>query len=163
MLSSATSPKKNTCPNASVPNKEFTVTNFWQKPLKNLTADEWEKICCRCGRCCLIKLQNDDNDEVFYTRIICRYFDTAKHLCREYSNRCRLVPSCLKVTPQNIDSLTWMPQTCAYRILNETGDLPPWHPLKGGQGFLPLPENLVTDISVAEEDMEDYIIEDKDL
>ena len=138
-------------------------TAFWKrKRLTDLSPEEWEKICCRCGRCCLVKLQDETTDEVYYTRIICRYFNIENHSCREYQNRCRLVPKCLKITPQNINSLTWMPQTCAYRILNETGDLPPWHPLKSGHNIPPLPQNLMPDILVAEQDMEDYIIEDEE-
>lgn len=138
---------------------------FWQnKSLSELSSEEWEQVCCRCGRCCLIKLQDDTTDEIYYTRIICRYFDTGKHLCREYQNRCRLVPECLKITPDNIDSLVWMPKTCAYRILNETGDLPAWHSLKGGKVPIPpLPQNRISDAGVAEQDFEDYIIEDEDL
>ena len=136
---------------------------FWQsKPLSEFTAAEWESVCCRCGRCCLIKLQDDETNNIYYTSIICRHFDCRQHLCREYANRCTLVPECLKITPDNIDSLTWMPQACAYRILNETGDLPEWHPLKGGSAIPPLPDNLTTDILVAEDDLEDYIIEDEE-
>jgi len=34
--------------------------NFWKNiPLKRLTKEEWEAICDGCGKCCLIKLQND--------------------------------------------------------------------------------------------------------
>ena len=83
-------------------------------------------------------------------------------MCKEYENRCKLVPECLKVTPENIDKLDWMPKNCAYRILNETGDLPKWHPLKKKTKNLPdLPENLITDNLVNEDNLEDYILEDE--
>ncbi len=135
---------------------------FWQsKKISDFTEDEWESLCCNCGRCCLVKLQDEESNELCYTRVICRYFDTEKHLCREYNNRCALVPECLKITPQNIVSLNWMPLTCAYRILQETGDLPKNHPLKGGIKQPSLPDNLIPDNLVAEEDLEDYIIEDE--
>ena len=137
---------------------------FWQtKPLSVFSEEEWESICTHCGRCCLIKLQDEESDSLCYTRIICRYFDTKTHLCREYQNRCSLVPECLKLSPKNIDSLDWMPLSCAYRILNETGDLPEGHPLKGGNNIPPLPQNLVPDNLVAEEELEDYIIEDEEI
>lgn len=137
---------------------------FWKsKPLSEFTTAEWESICFRCGRCCLIKLQDEETEDIYYTRIICHLFDSQKHLCREYQNRCTLVPECLRITPQNIDSLNWMPKACAYRILNETGDLPDEHPLKGGKTIPPLPDNLTTDILVAEENLEDYIIEDEEI
>ena len=137
---------------------------FWKsKSRSEFTTEEWESVCCRCGRCCLIKLQDDETEDIYYTRIICHLFDCRNHLCREYKNRCTLVPECLKITPQNIDSLNWMPKSCAYRILNETGDLPEWHPLRGGNTLPPLPDNLTTDILVAEENLEDYIIEDEEI
>jgi uncharacterized cysteine cluster protein YcgN (CxxCxxCC family) len=136
---------------------------FWKvKKLKDFSNEEWEQICCNCGLCCLIKLQNEEDDEVYYTRIICHLFDKKSRLCKEYKNRCTLVPECLKVTPENIDKLEWMPKNCAYRILNETGDLPLWHPLKKESVDLPkLPENLVCDILVDEDSLEDYIVEDE--
>lgn len=137
---------------------------FWkQKKLKDFSSSEWESVCYHCGRCCLIKLQDDSTEEIYYTRVICRYFDINTHLCREYKNRCSLVPECLKLTPQNIDSLFWMPKLCAYRILKETGDLPKNHPLKGSFSPPPLPQALISDNLVAAEDLEDYIIEDEEL
>ncbi len=136
--------------------------NFWQtKKLDEFTKDEWEQICCNCGLCCLVKLQNEDDDEIYYTRIICHLFDCKTRLCKEYANRCKLIPECLKITPENIDKLEWMPKNCAYRILNETGDLPEWHPLKNKKKNLPdLPKNLITDNLVNEDNLEDYIVED---
>ena len=136
--------------------------NFWQtKSLSDFSDDEWEQICCNCGLCCLVKLQNEEDDEIYYTRIICHLFDQKTRLCKEYKNRCLLVPECLKVTPENIDKLEWMPKNCAYRILNETGDLPKWHNLKKeSDNFPKLPENLIADNLVGEENLEDYIVED---
>jgi hypothetical protein len=39
---------------------------------------------------------------------------------------------CLFLTPENIEKFTWLPQTCAYRLVLEGKDLPPWHPLISG-------------------------------
>ena len=137
---------------------------FWKtKHLSEFSEDEWEQICCRCGLCCLVKVQDEDDDEVYYTRVICHLFDNETRLCKEYKNRCTLVPECLKVTPQNVDKLAWMPRKCAYRILYETGDLPDWHPLKKQAEKLPeLPDNLICDNMVNDDNLEDYIIEDED-
>lgn len=129
--------------------------------MSEFSESEWESVCCRCGRCCLIKLQDDDTGEIYYTNVICRYFDCQNRLCTKYQNRSALVPECLKITAQNINDLSWMPQTCAYRILNETGDLPAGHPLKGKPDIPPLPKNLTSDLLVSEETLEDYIIEDE--
>ena len=137
--------------------------DFWKnKSLKDFNDEEWEQICCRCGLCCLVKVQDENDDEVFYTRVVCHLFDKNTRLCKEYKNRCKLVPECLKVTPKNIDKLAWMPKKCAYRILNETGDLPEWHPAKNKSVQLPkLPDDLVFDTMVDDDSLEDFIIEDE--
>jgi len=136
---------------------------FWRiKKLENFSEEEWEQVCCRCGLCCLIKLQDDVTEEVFYTKIICHLFDKKQRVCTEYENRCRLVPQCLKLSLQNIDKLAWMPKKCAYRILFETGDLPDWHPLKNKAEIPDLPKGLVSDMEVDEQEWEDYIVEDED-
>ena len=138
--------------------------HFWlTKKLSEFSDDEWESICYHCGRCCLIKLQDEETDKVFYTRIICQYFNKETRLCSQYKERCSIVPSCLKITPKNIDSITWMPKLCAYRILKETGNLPNGHPLKTTNPSIPhLPKNLIYDNMVSEEDLEDFIIENED-
>lgn len=139
-------------------------TPFWQnKKLSEFSNDEWESVCYNCGRCCLVKLQDDETNEVYYTNIMCHLFNKETHLCTKYHDRCKIVPNCLKITPENIDSLTWMPKLCAYRILKETGDLPDGHPLKKGTTSIPsLPKNVVSDDMVKDEYLEDHIIEDEE-
>ena len=141
----------------------MSIIPFWQnKHLSELTHDEWESICYHCGLCCLVKLQDDETEDIYYTRVICRYFDKKTHLCAKYHDRSKIVPSCLKITPNNIDSISWMPKLCAYRILNETGDLPEGHPLKKRILSIPsLPKNLIRDDRVSDENIEDYIIEEE--
>lgn len=140
--------------------------NFWQdKALTDFTPEEWEKVCTRCGKCCLIKLEDEDSGMLCYTKLVCKYFDKANCACREYEKRCVLVPECLKLSPENLQNLTWMPFDCAYRILYEQGDLPDWHPLKTGK---PLPEEkTIAPFCINEEeadgDWEDYVIEDAEL
>lgn len=142
----------------------MTTNNFWDcKDLADFSEEEWESICTHCGRCCLVKLQDEDSDEICYTNVVCRYFNHEDCHCTEYQNRCQLVPSCLKLSVENVDNIIWMPQSCAYRILNETGELPTWHPLITGQPLdakhsvkgRVVSENLVND-----EDLEDHIDED---
>ena len=143
----------------------MTNNKFWQiKKPKDFSAEEWESICTHCGKCCLIKLQNEDTDDVFYTNVICRYHDCKTNLCKQYTNRCSLVPTCLKLTPQNINKLFWIPETCAYRILFSTGNLPEWHPLVIGKALpeeFKIPTTVVSELSVSEDELEDYIIEDE--
>ncbi len=42
------------------------------------------------------------------------------------------MPTCVVLDPQNVADLSWMPKTCAYRLLSEGRDLPAWHPLVSG-------------------------------
>ena len=136
---------------------------FWKdKKPAEFTTEEWESVCTRCGRCCLIKLQDEKDDAVYYTRIICRYFNDSNCSCTEYANRCRLVPECIKLSPDNWNQIGWMPQDCAYRILAECGDLPEWHPLKTGKPLektRSVKNKTVSEKDIPEEEWEDYILE----
>ena len=42
-----------------------------EKPLKNLNQKEWESLCDNCGRCCLIKFEDEDTGKYYYTNIVC--------------------------------------------------------------------------------------------
>jgi len=97
-----------------------------------MSADEWESLCDGCGRCCVHKVQDDETGEIHYTNIACRYFDADACRCAQYAERRRLVPGCAILTHDNIGSLSWLPDTCAYRLLHRDIDLPRWHPLVSG-------------------------------
>jgi uncharacterized cysteine cluster protein YcgN (CxxCxxCC family) len=107
---------------------------FWQdKPLKQLSDDEWELLCDRCGLCCVFKVEDDETGEVFLTNIACPLLNTETCLCSDYENRQKTVPDCAKLTPGTIARLAVMlPQSCAYRRLLEGRNLPDWHPLVTG-------------------------------
>ena len=62
------------------------------KKLTDYTEQEWEAICNQCGKCCLIKLQDEDTDDIYYTDVVCRYMDSETCRCTKYQERCRLVP-----------------------------------------------------------------------
>ena len=89
-------------------------------------------MCDGCGRCCLHKLQFEDTGELKYTNVACRLLDLGSCRCADYAGRQRQVPDCVKLNPDNIAELNWMPSTCAYRLLAEGKDLPWWHPLVSG-------------------------------
>lgn len=97
-----------------------------------MSDDEWESLCDGCGRCCVHKVEDDETGEILYTNIACRYLDIDTRRCVQYASRNRLVPGCAILTPANIGSLNWLPDTCAYRLLHRGVDLPPWHPLVSG-------------------------------
>lgn len=106
---------------------------FWRrKRLDELSLDEWESICDGCGKCCLHKLEDVDSGEVEFTDIACRLLDPATGRCRDYLNRTLLVPDCVELLPRSLGTIRWLPTSCAYRLLHESGDLPVWHPLVSG-------------------------------
>ena len=106
---------------------------FWEnKTLAEMNREEWESLCDGCGKCCLIKLQDEETALVHYTSVVCRYLDQQKCRCTVYQQRRKLVPTCLVLQPDELDALYWMPSTCAYRLLHEGRQLPLWHPLITG-------------------------------
>lgn len=109
------------------------TTKFWRdKSLKEMTPAEWESLCDGCGRCCLHKLQFEDTGEISYTNVACRLLDLKSCRCKKYEQRQRFVPDCVALTPEAVESLTWLPSTCAYRLVAEGKDLYWWHPLMTG-------------------------------
>ena len=140
-------------------------TPFWQaKALADMTSEEWEALCDGCGRCCLMKLEDEDTSEIAYTDIVCHLFDEATCSCTDYLNRTKRVPDCLKLTPATLGEITWMPATCAYRLLAEGEDLYWWHPLVSGErdsvhdAGISVRGRVLNEKDVPEEDLEDRIV-----
>jgi uncharacterized protein len=107
---------------------------FWRgRALADFTKAEWESLCDGCGRCCLVKLEDEDSGAIHFTDVGCRLLDPATARCRDYGRRARRVKDCIRLTPQSAASLTWLPPTCAYRLLARGEDLPDWHPLVSGR------------------------------
>lgn len=106
---------------------------FWRtKSLEEMSAAEWESLCDGCARCCLIKLEDEDTGEIAITDVGCTLLDAGACRCRRYETRQAEVPDCLRLTPDLVRSLRWLPSTCAYRLVAEGRDLPAWHPLVCG-------------------------------
>ncbi len=109
------------------------VTEWWhEKSLAELSAEQWEALCDGCAKCCLHKLEDEDNGEVFYTRVRCRYLDEATCRCSDYPRRSVLMPNCIQLQAQSVEDLDWLPSTCAYRLRAHGERLPEWHPLVSG-------------------------------
>jgi len=108
--------------------------SFWkEKKLSEMNREEWESLCDHCGKCCLTKLEDEDEaDSVYYTNIICNLFDAKVGGCTDYWNRETLVPTCLRLTQDNLDQIEWLPPSCAYRRITEGRGLAKWHPLVSG-------------------------------
>ncbi|WP_432698309.1 YcgN family cysteine cluster protein [Marinobacterium sp. YM272] len=140
---------------------------FWRrKTLREMTREEWESLCDGCAICCLHKIEDEDTNEIFYTSVVCHLLDTKECRCTEYDRRTELVPTCIRMTPNDVEQLGWLPPTCAYRLLNEGKELPEWHPLVTGERRSPITAGAsvidiydITDEGIDDDDLLDYVIE----
>jgi len=108
-------------------------SDFWKtKNMAEMSQKEWESLCDGCGKCCCIRLEDEDTAQIYITDVVCKLFDAESCQCTDYPNRSQKVPDCVTLTPENTPQLHWMPQTCAYRILANGGELPSWHHLVSG-------------------------------
>ncbi|MFT4937659.1 MAG: putative cysteine cluster protein YcgN (CxxCxxCC family) [Paraglaciecola sp.] len=151
---------------------------FWEvKQLKDMNEQEWESICDGCAKCCLHKFIDDEaaveatptahlqeGEKIHYTNIACGLLNTKSCSCSQYSERTKLVPSCVKLTKDNLDEIFFMPNSCSYRRLHEGRGLPSWHPLlnKGKksamhQAGMSVRGKIVFEHDVDLEHFEDYI------
>ena len=106
---------------------------FWrEKTLEDMSQKEWESLCDGCARCCLVKLEDEDTGKIHYTDLGCTLLDGKACRCRDYPNRKKHVHDCVKLTPEAVRTLSWLPVTCAYRVVGEGKDLAWWHPLVSG-------------------------------
>jgi hypothetical protein len=105
---------------------------FWERPIETLSRAEWEALCDGCGQCCLHKAEDEDTGEVYMTNVACKLLDLTTCRCSDYTNRKRQVPDCVQLTPKLAASLTWLPETCAYRLRADDEPLPDWHYLLSG-------------------------------
>ena len=91
---------------------------FWRrKSLEKMTNSEWESLCDGCGKCCLNKLEEEETDRTYYTDVGCRLLDGETCRCRDYAHRLEQVDDCVRLTPRNLKTITWLPPSCAYVLL----------------------------------------------
>jgi uncharacterized protein len=108
------------------------VTFWTDTKLADMSESQWESLCDGCGKCCLIRLEDEDTGDIYTTDVSCKLLDGASCQCRDYANRHDFVPDCVKLTPQNMGGLGWLPKTCAYRLVAEGKPLFDWHHLVSG-------------------------------
>ena len=106
---------------------------FWRrKRLDEMTATEWEALCDGCGRCCMLKLEDEDTGDIHLTRLSCKLLNIGECRCAHYGTRHDKVPDCLALNSDMVRELSWLPPTCAYRLVEQGQDLAWWHPLVSG-------------------------------
>ncbi len=140
------------------------LMKFWEtKSLSEMTTEEWESLCDRCGKCCLHKLEDEDSGEIFFTRVVCDLIDLKTCSCTRYLERTRLVPECLDLKQHDFAEFNWLPSTCAYRLLTDGEPLPSWHPLISGTYASVFEAGVAVRSYAMKEkevdDLEDHIIE----
>lgn len=138
---------------------------FWyQKRLQDMTQEEFEAVCDGCGKCCLHKLEDEDSGDVYYTKVACRFLDHAACRCQTYSTRQLEVPDCVVLTPDTVADTWWLPETCAYKLLDQGLPLFDWHPLVSGdpdsvhKAGMSVANKVVAEQDVNLDDLEDYVI-----
>ncbi|MEM7120749.1 MAG: YcgN family cysteine cluster protein [Pseudomonadota bacterium] len=144
----------------------MTAEPFWRtKTLAELTPKEWESLCDGCGKCCLVKLEDEDTGEIDPTDVACRLLELGTCRCGDYVNRKRKVPDCVILSPDNVGELRWMPATCAYRLVHEGKDLYPWHHLVCGDRDvvhklgISIKGRVVSERDIPDEDLPDHVID----
>ncbi|OTG85077.1 YcgN family cysteine cluster protein [Acinetobacter sp. ANC 4648] len=138
---------------------------FWKKySLDQLSQAEWEALCDGCGLCCLVKLEDEDTQEVAYTMVSCKLLDCKTAACSDYPNRATQVPDCIQLTPEKLQTIHWLPPSCAYRRLNEGRNLPSWHYLNTGSRDSVIKAKksaagrCISEVDINEDDIEDYVV-----
>lgn len=138
---------------------------FWKKyALHELSHDEWEALCDGCGLCCLIKLEDEETAEVAYTNVACKLLDCSTGQCSDYVNRKETVPDCIQLTPAYLDTISWLPSSCAYRRVYEGKKLPAWHYLLTGSrdnviyAKRTAAGRCVSELDVDEDEIEEHIV-----
>jgi uncharacterized cysteine cluster protein YcgN (CxxCxxCC family) len=141
------------------------MSKFWQtKQLDEMSDKEWELLCDGCAKCCLVKLEDYDTGEIYTTNLACKLLDIASCRCKDYSARQSIVDDCLKLDRDNILSLSWLPESCSYKLIARGEPLPDWHHLISGKNDdmhavgASVKYLAVSELEVQDSDIEDHII-----
>lgn len=141
------------------------VKPFWEtKRLGEMSPAEWDSLCDGCGQCCLVKIEEEDTGQVFLTRLSCSLLDVGNCRCKDYTNRFQRMPDCLSIDMKAVKKLKWLPESCAYRRLNEGRGLAWWHPLISGdpdtvhQAGVSVRDWARSETGVPQDEIERYII-----
>ena len=130
-----------------------------------MNREEWEALCDGCGKCCLVKLEDQDTGEISFTDVACKLLDCSSCRCTDYENRVAHVPDCVKLSAKVVHELQWMPSTCAYRLLKEGKELFWWHPLVSGdpnsvhEAGVSVQGRAISEIYVEDEELYEHAVD----
>ncbi|MFK7913606.1 MAG: YcgN family cysteine cluster protein [Pseudomonadales bacterium] len=138
---------------------------FWEtKTLDQMSAAEWESLCDGCARCCMIKLQDEDTEQIIHTSAVCHLLDQQACRCTAYPQRHERVPDCIAFSAAIVQELEWLPRSCAYRRIAEGRGLADWHPLVSGDpesvhaAGVSVRGKVVSEATVDDQDLEDMVV-----
>ena len=103
--------------------------------------------------------------KIYWTNVACQLLDHDSCRCKDYENRQTLMPDCIQLTRKKITELSWLPPTCAYRLLDEENDLPSWHPLLTGssdamhEAGISVRGRVIAEEDMDAEDLENHIVD----
>jgi len=142
---------------------------FWKKKsLSEMTPREWEMLCDGCGRCCLHKMEDEETGKIMLTHVTCRYLDIQSCRCTVYNDPYKMPDFCNRLSAENIRQFSWLPETCAYRLLADGKSLEWWHPLVSGdpetvhEAQMSVRNKVVSESIVHPDDWEKFIVPDMD-
>src|SRR5262249_60614797 len=78
------------------------------------------------------KLEDLDTGRVYYTDVGCRLLDATTCRCKDYENRSEQIDDCVRLSPDNVADLKWLPPTCGYRLVAQGPDPYWWRSLVSG-------------------------------
>jgi len=103
---------------------------FWErKSLDELSDREWEALCDGCGKCCLVKLEDEADGRLHFTSAICRFYDRQACRCTVYAERTAKAADCLSLSSRTVLETRGLPVSCAYWLVADGQPLPDWHHL----------------------------------
>ena len=140
--------------------------DFWKKKkLKDFSKKEWEALCDRCGKCCVLKLEDVDTSQIYYTNVACKLLCTKTANCKNYANRKKIVKDCFTLSYKNLNDLDWMPDSCSYKLIHEGKKLPSWHYLIEGNFTKMINQKkcvrnrVINEKNIRKKDIQNYIYE----
>lgn len=106
---------------------------FWQTlQLHEMSHEQFESLCDGCARCCVHKLEDADTGDIVFTDVACHLLDGDSARCTDYAHRTERVAACVAMAPDALAPLAFLPDSCAYRRIDEGRGLADWHPLLSG-------------------------------